>query len=73
MNENMYTQALQEFTPLSLDDKKKELLELIATFKNAHPVFEKLTNDIQSLQYNDEQFIDIYKIILKSMYEVEKK
>jgi flagellar biogenesis protein FliO len=25
------------------------------------------------MEYNDEQYIDIYKIVLKSMYEVEKK
>jgi hypothetical protein len=39
MNEHLYTEALQEFIPLSLDEKKKRLLELIASFGNAHPVF----------------------------------
>lgn len=73
MKEHIYTQALQEFTSLSLDEKKKKLLELIASFGNAHPVFWELTQDIQTLEYNNEQYIDIYKIVLKSMYEVEKK
>lgn len=73
MNEHIYTEALQEFTPLSLDEKKKRLLELIASFGNAHPVFGKLTQDIQAMEYTDEQYIDIYKIVLKSMYEVEKE
>lgn len=73
MNEHLYTEALQEFTPLSLDEKKQRLLELIASFGNTHPVFGKLTNDIQNSQYDDKQYINIYKIVLKSMYEVEKK
>jgi len=73
MNEHLYTEALQEFTPLSLDEKKKRLLELIASFGNAHPVFGELTQDIKTMEYNNEQYVDIYKIVLKSMYEVEKK
>jgi hypothetical protein len=73
MNEHLYTEALQEFTPLSLDEKKKRLLELIASFGNTHPVFGKLTKDIEKSQYDNKQYIDIYKIVLKSMYEVEKK
>ena len=72
MNEHVYTQALQEFTPLSLDEKKKRLLELIVSFGNAHPIFEELAQDIQTMEYDNEQYIDIYKVVLKSMYEVEK-
>lgn len=73
MNEHLYTEALQEFIPLSLDDKKKKLLELIAAFGNTHPVFWEITQDIQSWEYDNGQYIDIYKIVLKSMYEVEKE
>ena len=73
MNEYVYTEALQEFTLLSLDEKKKRLLELIASFGNVHPVFGELTQDIKTMEYNNEQYVDIYKIVLKSMYEVEKK
>jgi hypothetical protein len=72
MNEHLYTEALQEFIPLSLDEKKKRLLELIASFRNTHPVFSQITKDIQTSNYTDGQYIDIYKIVLKSMYEVEK-
>ena len=73
MKENLYSEALQEFIPLSLNEKKKRLLELVASFGNAHPIFEELTQDIQTMEYNDEQYIDNYKIVLKSMYEVEKE
>jgi len=73
MNEHIYTQALQEFTSLSLDNKKKGILELIASFGNSHPIFWELTQDIQTLEYTDAQYIDIYKIILKSMHEVEEE
>jgi len=69
----LYTEALQEFTPLSLDEKKKRLLELIASFGNTHQVFWELKQDIEALEYSNEQYIDIYKIVLKSMYEVEKE
>ena len=73
MNEHLYTQALQEFTPLSLEEKKKWILDLVASFGDSHPVFWELTQDIQTLEYDNEQYIDIYKIVLKSMYEVEKE
>jgi hypothetical protein len=73
MNEHLYTEALQEFTPLSLDEKKKKLLELIASFGSTHAIFGELKQDIESLEYTNDQYIDIYKIILKSMYEVEKE
>jgi hypothetical protein len=39
MNENLYTEALQEFTPLSLEEKKKKILKLLDDFGNAHPIF----------------------------------
>ncbi|MCX6823770.1 MAG: hypothetical protein NT085_01475 [candidate division SR1 bacterium] len=73
MNEHVYTQALQEFIPLSLHEKKERLLKLIASFGNTHPIFEELAQDIQTIEYDNEQYIDIYKVVLKSMYEVEKK
>ena len=73
MNEQIYTKALKEFTPLSVTEKKQSLLDLIGSFGDAHPVFWELTKDIQTMEYDDEQYIDIYKIILKSMYEVEKE
>lgn len=73
MNEHIYTQALQQFIPLSLEEKKKKLLDLIASFGNIHSIFWELTQDIQTLEYSNEQYIDIYKIVLKSMYEVEKE
>ena len=73
MSEQVYKNALQEFTPLSLDGKKDKILELIAAFRNTHPVFWKLTQDIQTLIYTNDQYTDIYKIILKSMYEVEQE
>ena len=73
MNEHLYTKALEEFIPLSNNEKKEKLLELISTFGNTHPVFPQLQQDIQTSAYNDSQYTDIYKIVLKSMYEVEKK
>lgn len=72
MNENLYTEALQEFTPLSLEEKKKKILKLLDDFGNAHLIFWEITQDIQTLNYTDKQYIMIYQIILKSMYEVEK-
>ena len=73
MKEHLYTEALQEFTPLALEEKKKMILELVASFGNTHTIFGEITKDIQSLEYSNEQYIDIYKIVLKSMYEVEKE
>lgn len=73
MNEHLYTQALQDFFPLPLEQKKTALLELITSFGNKHAVFAEIANDIQTLSFDDEQYIDIYKIILKSMYEAEKQ
>jgi hypothetical protein len=73
MSEQVYRNALQEFTPLPLDGKKSALLELIGSFWTLHPVFWELTQDIQTSIYTDEQYIDIYKIVLKSMYEVEQE
>jgi hypothetical protein len=48
-------------------------LKLISSFWDKHPIFWKLQQDIQTLVYTDNQYIDIYKIVLKSMYEVEKE
>lgn len=73
MNEQVYRQAAEEFMKLTLDQKKQKLLDLIAEFGDAHPIFEKLTEDISSYTYTDKQYMSIYKIILKSMYEVEKE
>jgi len=73
MSEQIYQQALQEFAPLPLNEKKQKLLDLIESFGNVHPVFWELTKDIQTLKYEDEQYIDIYKVVLKSMYEVEQE
>lgn len=72
MSEQIYQQALQEFAPLPLNEKKNKLLELVNSFKDAHPVFKEIREDIQALNYTDAQYIEIYKIILKSVYQVEK-
>jgi hypothetical protein len=48
-------------------------LKLISSFWDKHPIFWKLQQDIQTLVYTDNQYIDLYKIVLKSMYEVEKE
>lgn len=48
-------------------------MELIASFGNTYPIFWEIKKDIETLNYTDEQYIDIYKIVLKSMYEVEKE
>ncbi len=73
MNESMYREALTEFTSLPLDEKKKKLLALIEKFENAHPIFEELSKDLQAPWYTDNQYIQIYKILLKSTYEVEQE
>ncbi|HMS91204.1 MAG TPA: hypothetical protein PKC87_03235 [Candidatus Absconditabacterales bacterium] len=73
MNEHVYTNALKEFIPLVLEEKKGKLIKLIANFRNTHPIFGEITQDIQTLDYTDKQYIDIYKIVLKSMYDVEKE
>ena len=73
MSEQAYRQAAEEFIRLTLENKKKKLLNLIAAFDNAHPIFWQLTEDIQAYQYTDNQYVSIYKVILKSMYEIDQK
>jgi len=73
MSEQAYRQAAEEFIQLTLENKKKKLLDLIAAFDNAHPIFWQLTEDIKAYKYTDNQYSSIYKIILKSMYEVDQK
>lgn len=73
MSEQIYRQAAAEFEKLLLDQKKQKLLDLIATFKDAHPIFWELIEDIKNFEYTDNQYTDIYKVILKSMYEMEKE
>lgn len=73
MSEQAYRKAAEEFITLSLDQKKQKLLDLIAAFGNAHPIFWELTKDIKGYTYTDNQYISIYKVILKSMYEVDQK
>ena len=73
MSEQAYRQAAEEFIKLTLENKKKKLLDLIAAFDNAHPIFWQLTEDIETYQYTDNQYVSIYKVILKSMYEIDQK
>lgn len=73
MSEQIYRQAAVEFEKLPIDQKKQKLLDLIHTFKNAHPIFETLSKDISEYSYSDNQYISIYKIMLKSIYEIEKE
>ncbi len=73
MNEKIYNQALQDFTKFSLEDKKDNLLKLIDAFGNTHPVFWEIKEDIETRTYTDKQYIDIYQIVLKSMYEMKKE
>jgi hypothetical protein len=73
MSEQIYNQALQEFTWLSLSEKKIKLLDLLNAFWTTYSIFGEVMKDIQTLSFTDNQYISIYRIIIKSMEEVDQK
>gem|GEM_PF-5403019 len=60
------TKILDEFKKLSLEDKKKKLVEFIVSIKKPNPLFLEAVNIIKSNKYNiDEQWLlDIYQSVL---------
>ena len=73
MNEKIYQEAFKEFSLLPREEKKKKLLELVYSFKETHPIFKEIREDIQTITYTDSQYLEIYKILLKSIYQIEKE